>query len=88
MNGSGLEEKVTGASVDLAELQRQLKNLALLRSMLHGFTYVMMVIYLLSFAFNLLPIIAIIEFKNLHKKATNILVLSLSFADALLGEWF
>ena len=42
--------------------------------------------YFICFLANLLTIMAVVKFDYLHRKATNILILSLSIADGLLGE--
>ena len=50
------------------------------------FEYVQAVEYLLCFLANVLTITAVVKFDYLHKKSTNILILSLSVADGLLGK--
>ena len=49
-------------------------------------TYFHSVLFLMCLLANLLTIIAVIKFKDLHQKPTNILILSLSVADGLLGR--
>ena len=44
--------------------------------------------YFLCFLANILTITAVAKFDYLHKKSTNILILSLSIADGLLGKSF
>ena len=41
--------------------------------------------YMICFLANILTITAVVKFDYLHRKATNILILSLSIADGLLG---
>ena len=51
-----------------------------------SFNFVHVVIYLLSFLGNLLTVTAVIKFDHLHKKPTNILIVSMAIADGLLGK--
>ena len=50
--------------------------------------YIQSVEYFICFLANILTISAVIRFDYLHKKSTNILILSLSMADGLLGREF
>ena len=49
-------------------------------------TVVYVVVYVTVFWANLLTIIAVVKYEKLHRKPTNILILSLSAADGLLGK--
>ena len=51
----------------------------------YSFNFVLITLYFLCFLGNLLTLSAVIKFDNLHKKPTNILILSLAIADGLLG---
>ena len=44
--------------------------------------------YLICFLANALTIASVVKFDYLHKKSSNLLILSLSIADGLLGELF
>ena len=44
--------------------------------------------YIVCFLGNALTITSVVKFDYLHKKSTNLLILSLSIADGLLGELF
>ena len=44
--------------------------------------------YFICFLANVLTIMAVVKFDYLHRKATNILILSLSIADGLLGKCY
>ena len=44
--------------------------------------------YIICFLANALTIASVVKFDYLHKKSTNLLILSLSIADGLLGELF
>ena len=44
-------------------------------------------IYVACFLANLLTITAVVRYENLHKKPTNIIILSLSVADGILGKF-
>ena len=48
--------------------------------------YVGSVEYLICFIVNIITITAVIKFDYLNRKSTNILILSLSVADSLLGK--
>ena len=48
--------------------------------------YVGSVEYLICFIANVITITAVIKFEYLNRKSTNILILSLSVADSLLGK--
>ena len=50
--------------------------------------YIQSIEYFICFLANILTISAVIRFDYLHKKSTNILILSLSMADGLLGRKF
>ena len=50
------------------------------------FEYILCVEYLVCFLVNLLTITAVAKFRYLHRKPTNILILSLSIADGCLGR--
>ena len=50
------------------------------------FEYVGSVEYLICFMANLFTIVAVVKCDYLHRKSTNILILSLSIADSLLGN--
>ena len=50
------------------------------------FEYIQAFEYFLCFWANILTITAVATFNYLHKKSTNILILSLSIADGLLGK--
>ena len=50
------------------------------------FEYVQSGIYLICFLANLITIIAVFKFDYLHRKSTNLLILSLSCADGIVGE--
>ena len=50
------------------------------------FTVILVVVYITAFLANLLTVIAVVNYEKLHRKPTNILILSLSAADGLLGE--
>ena len=52
------------------------------------FEYIQAFEYFLCFLANILTITAVATFDYLHKKSTNILILSLSIADGLLGKSF
>ena len=52
------------------------------------FEHIQALEYLVCFLANVLTISAVIKFDYLHKKPTNILILSLSVADGLLGKYF
>ena len=51
----------------------------------YSFNFVRITLYVLILLGNLLTLTAVIKFDNLHKKPTNILILSLAIADGLLG---
>ena len=51
----------------------------------YSFNFVLITLYFLCFLGNLLTLSAVVKFDNLHKKPTNILILSLAIADGLLG---
>ena len=51
----------------------------------YSFSFVRITVYVLILLGNLLTLTAVIKFDNLHKKPTNILILSLAIADGLLG---
>ena len=51
------------------------------------FTVILVVLYIAAFLSNLFTIIAVVKYEKLHRKPTNILILSLSVADGLLGEY-
>ena len=51
----------------------------------YSFNFVLITLYFLCFLGNILTLTAVIKFDNLHKKPTNILILSLAIADGLLG---
>ena len=42
--------------------------------------------YLMGFLVNVLTITSVVKFDYLHKKSTNLLILSLSIADGILGK--
>lgn len=50
------------------------------------FEYISSIEYLLCFLANLLTIVAVFRFDYLHKKSTNLLILSLSCADGIVGK--
>ena len=50
------------------------------------FEYIQSFEYLICLLANVLTITAVVRFDYLHKKATNILILSLSIADGCLGK--
>ena len=52
----------------------------------YSFNFIQASMYLVCFLANLLTIIAVVKFEKLHKRSTNILILSLSVADGLLGK--
>ena len=49
-------------------------------------TVLYVVVYVAAFLGNLLTVIAVVKYEKLHRKPTNILILSLSVADSLLGK--
>ena len=51
----------------------------------YSFSFVRITVYVLILLGNLLTLTAVVKFDNLHKKPTNILILSLAVADGLLG---
>ena len=51
------------------------------------FEYLQSVEFFICFLANVLTITAVLKFDYLHKKSTNILILSLSIADGLLGKY-
>ena len=50
------------------------------------FMVILVGMYVTAFLANLLTIIAVVKYEKLHRKPTNILILSLSVADGLLGR--
>ena len=50
------------------------------------FMVILVVMYVTAFFANLLTIVAVVKYEKLHRKPTNILILSLSVADGLLGK--
>ena len=50
------------------------------------FEYVASVQYFICFLANLTTIAAVVKYDYLHRKSTNILILSLSIADGMLGK--
>ncbi len=53
-----------------------------------SFEYIQSIEYMVCSLANILTIVAVIKFENLHNKSTNILILSLAIADSLLGKFF
>ena len=51
----------------------------------YSYNFVRITLFVLILLGNLLSLSAVIKFDNLHKKPTNILILSLAIADGLLG---
>ena len=51
----------------------------------YSFNFVRITLYVVILLGNLLTLTAVIKFDKLHKKPTNILILSLAIADGLLG---
>ena len=49
--------------------------------------YVETIEYIICFLVNALTIASVVKFDYLHKKSTNLLILSLSIADGLLGKY-
>ena len=50
------------------------------------FMVILVGMYVTAFLTNLLTIVAVVKYEKLHRKRTNILILSLSVADGLLGR--
>ena len=50
------------------------------------FMVILVGMYVTALLANLLTIIAVVKYEKLHRKPTNILILSLSVADGLLGK--
>ena len=52
----------------------------------YNYNFVLIPVYVLCLLANVLTLTAVIKYDNLHKKSTNILILSLAIADGLLGS--
>ena len=50
------------------------------------FMVILVGMYVTAFLANFLTIVAVVKYEKLHRKPTNILILSLSVADGLLGR--
>ena len=51
----------------------------------YSYNFLRITLFVLILLGNLLTLTAVVKFDNLHKKPTNILILSLAIADGLLG---
>ena len=49
-------------------------------------SYLQSIEYIICFLANALTIVSVVKFDYLHKKSTNLLILSLSTADGILGK--
>ena len=79
-------ENITISNLTLFEELEPLKGTSRTEIFLRVFEYLQALEYLMCFLANVLTITAVVKFDYLHKKSTNILILSLSIADGLLGE--
>ena len=76
----------------LSSTQQNLSEIQTLSSKTKLFVLVMKYVggaqFFMCFLPNALTIASVVKFDYLHKKSTNLLILSLSIADGLLGELF